>query len=84
MAKIAIKDLEKNQELDKAAMKNLRGGMWITSSSSMGAWMTPWGGGGYSTSSTSWGTGWGGWNPWGGGWGGNPWGGGWGNPWGPW
>jgi natural product precursor len=44
MAKIAIKDLEKSQELDKEAMKNLRGGWWWSQSSSMGFWSTPWGG----------------------------------------
>jgi len=75
MANITIKDLEKNLELDKTAMKSLTGGWWgFSQSTSMGWGMGPWGGGGWYQSSTSMG--------WGGGWG-NPWGG-WGNPWGGW
>ncbi|MDY6987895.1 MAG: hypothetical protein SWQ30_07535 [Thermodesulfobacteriota bacterium] len=83
MAKIAIKDLEKDLELDKKAMENIRGGWWYSSQSSMGWSWGPWGGGGWSSSSSSWGGGM--WGPWGGGGGGNaasPWGGG--NPWGGW
>jgi hypothetical protein len=73
MASIAIKDLEKNMELDKEAMQNLTGGwFWgMSQSTSMGWGYGPWGGGGWYNSSTSMG--------WGGGWG-NPWGGGWGWP----
>ncbi|MDY6838233.1 MAG: hypothetical protein SWH78_09690 [Thermodesulfobacteriota bacterium] len=65
MADIVIKDLDMSEELDRKAMEKVVGGWWFSQHTSMGWWSGPFGGGGYSNSSTSWGTGF--WNPWGGG-----------------